>query len=173
MKFTLTVVLTLISQFFFAQTVLDKFDGQEGVTLIKVNKKMFQMMGSVKVAANDKETQQYLNLIRKLDNMKVFTTANKTISDNMKQTADEYAKTVGLTEMMQANDAGKNVKIWVKSGATENQIKELLVYSENGSRANETVLMTLIGDFELSEMAVLIDKMKIRIDLKKAAEAKN
>jgi hypothetical protein len=44
---------------FFAQAVFDKFDGQDDVTSIIVNKKMFELMSKVKVDASDKETQQY------------------------------------------------------------------------------------------------------------------
>jgi hypothetical protein len=56
----------------FAQAVFDKFDGQDDVTSIIVNKKMFELMSKVKVDASDKETQQYMNLIKKLDNLKVL-----------------------------------------------------------------------------------------------------
>jgi hypothetical protein len=135
---------------------------------------MFQMMGSVKVDAKDKETQQYLNLMRKLDNLKVFTTSSSKISADMKSNADKYMKTAGLEELMRVNDSGKNVRIWVKSGSTDSQVKELLMFIEDGSKGNETVLMSLTGDFELNEISVLTDKMKIPggDDLKKATKGK-
>ena len=87
-------------------------------------------MGSVKVDANDKETQQYLSLMKKLDNLKVFTTSSPKLSADMKLTADKYMKTAGLEELMRVNDSGKNVKIWVKSGSTDTQVKELLKYNQ-------------------------------------------
>jgi hypothetical protein len=37
----------------------------------------------------------------------------------------KYIKTAGLEELMRVNDSGKNIKILVKSGATDSQIKEL------------------------------------------------
>jgi hypothetical protein len=173
-KFILTVVMVLASNAFFAQSGFEKYDGQDGVTSIIVNKKMFQMMGSVKVDANDKETQQYLSLMKKLDNLKVFTTTNTKIAADMKLSADKYMKTAGLEELMRVNDSGKNVKIWVKSGSTDTQVKELLMFIEDASRADETVLMSLTGDFALSEIAILTDKMKIPggEDLKKATKGK-
>lgn len=173
-KFILTVVMVLVSNAFFAQSGFDKYDGQDGVTSIIVNKKMFQMMGSVKVDANDKETQQYLSLMKKLDNLKVFTTTNTKIAADMKLSAGKYMKTAGLEELMRVNDSGKNVKIWVKSGSTDTQVKELLMFIEDASRADETVLMSLTGDFSLSEISILTDKMKIPggDDLKKATKGK-
>lgn len=168
------MVVALVSNAFFAQTAFDKYDGQDGVTSIVVNKKMFQMMSSVKVDANDKETQQYLSLMKKLDNLKVFTTTSSKLSSDMKLTADKYMKTAGLEELMRVNDSGKNVKIWVKSGTNGSQVKELLMFIEDGSKADETVLMSLTGDFDLNEISILTDKMKIPggDDLKKATKGK-
>ncbi len=83
-------------------------------------------------------------------------------------------KTAGLEELMRVNESGKNVRIWVKSGSTDTRVKELLMFIENASKQDETVLMSLTGDFELSEVAVLTDKMKIPggDDLKKATKGK-
>jgi hypothetical protein len=173
-KFIITVVVALVSNAFFAQSAFDKYDGQDDVTSIIVNKKMFQMMGSVKVDANDKETQQYLDLMKKLDNLKVFTTTSTRVSADMKLTADKHIKTAGLEELMRVNDGGKNVRIMVKSGATDSQVKELLMFIEGANKENETVLMSLTGNFDLSEISVLTDKMKIPggDDLKKATKGK-
>ena len=168
------MVVALVSNAFFAQTAFDKYDGLDGVTSIVVNKKMFQMMASVKVDAKDKETQQYLSLMKKLDNLKVFTTTSTKLSAEMKSTADKYVKTAGLEELMRVNDSGKNVRILVKSGSTDTQVKELLMFIEDPSKQNETVLMSLTGSFDLSEIAILTDKMKIPggDDLKKATKGK-
>lgn len=173
-KFIITIVFAFVSNAFFAQTAFDKYDGLDGVTSIVVNKKMFQMMSSVKVDANDKETQQYLSLMKKLDNLKVFTTTSTKLSADMKSTADKYVKTAGLEELMRVNDSGKNVRILVKSGSTGGQVKELLMFIENGGKENETVLMSLTGDFDLNEISILTDKMKIPggDDLKKATKGK-
>ena len=87
-KLILTAVLILVSSPFFAQSAFDKFDGQDDVTSIVVNKKMFELMSKVKVDASDKETQQYLSLIKKLDNLKVFTTKSTRVEGEMKVAAE-------------------------------------------------------------------------------------
>jgi len=172
-KFILTLVVVLVSSPFFAQAAFDKFDGQDGVTSIIVNKKMFDLMSKVKVDTSDKETQQYLNLIKKLDNLKVFTTKSTRVENEMKASADKYIKSAGLEELMRVNDSGKNIKILVKSGAKDSQIRELLMFIE-GAKNDDTVLMSLTGDFDLSEISILTDKMRIPggDDLKKATKGK-
>ncbi len=173
-KIIATFVFILVSNAFFAQSAFNKYDGQDDVTSIIVNKKMFQMMGSVKVDANDKETQQYLSLMKKLEHLMVFTTTSTRVSTEMKASTDNYIKTAGLEELMRTNDRGKNVRILVKSGTAEGQVKELLMFIEGSNKDNETVLMTLTGSFDLSEISLLTDKMKIPggSDLKKATVGK-
>ena len=173
-KIIITLVFSIVSYFVSAQTAFDKYDNQDGVTAVSVNKKMFQMMGNVKVDASDKETQQYLALIKKLDKLKVYTTASSSISADMKFTVNQYLKSAGLEELISSNENGNNLRIWVKSGGTENQIKELLMFSEAPNKDNQTVLMSLMGNFDIHELAVLTDKMKIPggEDLKNAAKGK-
>jgi len=131
-KLIITLVIVLVSSPFFAQGAFDKFDGQDDVTSIVVNKKMFELMSKVKVDATDKEAQQYMNLIKKLDNLKVFTTQSVRVEGEMKSVADKYIKTAGLEELMRVNDKGKNIKIMVKSGSSDSKIKELLMFMEGG-----------------------------------------
>ena len=172
-KLIITAVLILVSSPFFAQSAFDKFDGQDDVTSIVVNKKMFELMSKVKVDASDKETQQYLNLIKKLDNLKVFTTKSTRVENDMKLTADKYIKTAGLDELMRVNENGRNIKILVKSGTSDTQVKELLMFIE-GVKSEDTVLMSLTGNFDLNEISVLTDKMRIPggDDLKRATKSK-
>lgn len=160
-KIITTFVFSLASIICVAQSAFDKYDGQDGVSSIIVNKKMFQMMASVKVDANDKETQQYLNLVKKLDNLKVFTTTSSKISADMKVTAEAYKKTAGLEELMSTNDGSGNLKVWAKYVLTGNQIKELLMVGKEANTSNEMVLMSLTGDFSMDDISILTDKMKI------------
>jgi D-Tyr-tRNAtyr deacylase len=171
-KIIATFVFILFSNAFFAQSSFDKYDGQDDVTSIIVNKKMFQMMGSVKVDANDKETQQYLTLMKKLDNLKVFTTSNSKMKADLKATSEKYLISAGLEELMRVKDGTQHIRISVKSTGKDNQIKELLMLIEDSGASNETVLMSLTGNFNLNELSVLTDKMNLPggTALKKAAK---
>ena len=172
-NFIITLVLAFVSTTFYAQGAFDKFDGQDDVTSVIVNKKMFDLMSKVKVDASDKETQQYIKLIKKLDYLKVFTTKNPKIEADMKASAEKYVKTAGLEELMRINDGGRNVRISVKSGATDSQVRELLMYVD-GAKNDETVLLSLTGNFDINEISVLTDKMQLPggSDLKKASKSK-
>lgn len=155
-KLIITIVLALLPTLFFGQASFDKFDGLDNVTSVIVNKKMFQMMGKVK----NNETQQYLDLIKKLDNLKVFTTVSPKVGADMKATAEKYIKMANLEELMRINDKGQSIKIMVKTGSTETRVKELLMFIE-GVKGGQTVLMSLTGDFDLNDISMLTEKLNL------------
>jgi hypothetical protein len=168
-KLILSLVLVFSANTFFAQIVFDKFEDQDGITAVVVNKKMFSLLSKMEV--KDKESQQYVNLIKKLDNLRVFVTQSDKKSDEMRSISDKYVKSASLEELMKISEKGKSVKIYVKSGASDSQIKELMMFVE-GSGKEETVLMSLVGDFDLNELSILTDKMNLPggDDLKKASK---
>lgn len=168
-KIFFTLLVLVATNVALGQSVFDKFEDQEKIRTVIVNKKMFSLLSKMKV--EDKETQQYVNLIKKLENLKVFATQSDSKAEEMKATAEKYLKTAGMEELMRITDKGKSVKIYVKSGATDSQIKELLMFVD-GSGTEETVLMSLTGNFDLDELSVLTEKMKLPggEDLKKASK---
>lgn len=161
-KLIMTLVLALTPALFFGQSVFDKYDGQNGVTAVIISKKMFELMSNIKPDSKDKEAQQYLNLVKKLENLKVFVTSNAKVTADMKATSAKYLKSAALEELMRINDDGKNIRIYVKSGSTSSKVRELLMFIEGGnSKDDDTVLMSLTGNFDLSEISVLTDKMNL------------
>ncbi|NRT11146.1 DUF4252 domain-containing protein [Flavobacterium sp. 14A] len=172
-KYIVLFTVLLYSGSFFAQANFDKYNDQDDIKTVVVNKKMFDLMSKVKVDASDVETQKYMALIKKLDNLKVYTTTSNKRTQDMKATADKYVSSAGLEELMLVNQNGKNVKISVKSGAGTS-INELLMFIDGTDSSEETVLMSLTGNFNLNELSVLTDKIKIPggLDLKNVSKAK-
>jgi hypothetical protein len=117
--------------------------------------------------------QQYMNLLKKLDNLKVFTTSNTKLGADMKATVNGYLKSNPLEELMRVNGDGKNVKIYVKSGANENIVRELLMFIEGANMKDaSTIVLSLTGNFSLDEISMLTEKMNLPggDDLKKASK---
>jgi len=168
------IAFLMASTVSFAQnTAFDKYEDNQLIQSVIVNKTMFQMMSKVKADPKDKELQQYFNLLKKLDNLKVFTTSNAKLGADMKATVNSYLKSNPLEELMRVNGDGKNVKIYVKSGANENIVKELLMYIEGANMKDaNTVVLSLTGNFSLDEISMLTEKMSLpgADDLKKASK---
>lgn len=142
----------------FAQSVFDTFENRDDVDVIIVNKKMFSLL--TKMENKDAASQQYVELLKRLDDLKVFTTKNPKRAEEMKTVSVEYSQAALLKESATGTDNGKNVKLYTKSGTGDSQINELLMFVE-GSGREESVLMSIIGNFQLAELPLLADKMKL------------
>ena len=166
------IAFLMASTVSFAQGAFDKFEDKEGVASVIVNKKMFEMMSKVKVDAKDKEMQQYMNLLKKLDNLKVFTTSNTKLGADMKATVNGYLKSNPLEELMRANSDGKNVKIYIKSVGNSSLVKELLLFMEGDLNDTPTVILSITGEFDLDEISSLTERMNLpgKDELKKASK---
>ncbi len=166
------LLFVIMPSLIFAQTTFDKFEDKDEVKSVVVNKKMFELMSKVKVDVKDKEMQQYLNLLKKLDNLKVFTTSNAKISSEMKSSVTSYLKSSSLEELMRVNTDGKNVRIYVKNSTNSSIVKELLMFMEGDTKGNPTVILSLLGEFNLDEISMLTEKMSLPggDDLKKASK---
>ncbi len=168
-KLILTAIIALMPTVFLAQvSAFSKYEDRDDVTSVIVNKKMFEMIGKTKV----KEAPEYVDLIKKLDNLRVFTTQNAKTSADIKATANAHIKSVGLEELMRVNDKGQNIRIMVKTGATETKVKELLMFIEGAGKGSDTVLMSLTGEFDLNDISMLTEKMNLPggNELKKASK---
>lgn len=155
--FALMIMLPFYSS---AQAVFDKYDNQDNITAVIVNKKMFELMSKVKMES--KEDLAYLNLIKKLENLKVYKTASPKSGSDMRSTVDKYLSTANMDELMRVNENGKNSKIYVKSIDGSNNVSELLMFIEGtGAKGNETVLMSLTGDFNINEISLLTKRMNL------------
>ena len=159
-KLTILAMAMLCTTTFYSQSTFDAYDQHDDVNAIVVTKKMFELMGKVQIDGSDSVSQNYLNLTKKLTDLKVFTTQNAAREKEMKISAYNYIKSASLVELKKVNETGKTVTIYSNAGATANQVKELLMFIESSSN-EDSVLMDLKGNFSLSEISLLIDKMQI------------
>lgn len=171
-KIIVSIVFVMIASLGFSQSVFDKYEDSEVVKTIIVNKKMFELMGKIDVDAKGSE-KQFIELVKKLDNLKVFMTDNLKVAGDMKNTVNSYLKSNPLEELMRINDGGKKVTIYVKSGASANIVRELLMYIESPSdKENQAIVLSLTGNFNLDEISALTEKMSLPggNELKKASK---
>lgn len=159
MKFSsLFFLILLLSPLSLVQSQnLDYLEQNDNIQSYVVNKKMFEMMGKIKVDAKDVDTKKYVQLLQKLDQLQVFSTKNSKAGEEIKKASDQYLRTNALQELMRSNANGKHVKIFAKQGNNANEVKELLMHIEG----TENILLLLKGNFALEEIALLTDKMKI------------
>jgi hypothetical protein len=152
------MVLPLITN---AQSYFDSLEDHDDVTAIVVNKNMFKLMSKIDIDTDDPEAKEYLNIIKNIDDLKVFVSKKPGVTTKMKNMVDQYLKKANLEELMRVKDKDVNVKFYFKQGSNEDKVAELLMFvsgikdvNVNGGNV-ETVLLTLTGDIDLKQISKL------------------
>ena len=118
-------------------------------------------MSSIGAESDD----EYMNLIKNINSLRVFATENSAVAAQMKAEAEKYLDKSNLEELMRVKDDGSNVKIYIKEGSSEDYVKELfMVVSEtnmNKNESTETVIISLLGDIDLKQIAKLTETMNL------------
>ncbi len=154
-KLILVVIFVIAPMVTFAQSQFDKFENIDGVTSVIVNQKAFALMS--KIGAESDE--EYLDLIKNIETLKVFATEDASVAKQMQFEAQKYLKNAKLEELMRVKDGDDNVKIYVREGSDDNFVKELFMFVNDSSE--ETVIISLTGNIDLRQVSKLTDKMDI------------
>ena len=181
MKKVILVLFTAIMPALgFSQSIFDKYQDSENVGSVVINKGLLGIVASMSADDQDKETQEFIELAKSIDNIKVFVSEDASASADMALTMKKYVKTARLEEMMRVKDGDTNVRFYIKNGRNSNRVTELLMFvtgidekakGENGPHF-ETVLLTMTGDIDLSKIGALTNKMNLPKELKKAKRGK-
>ena len=158
-----------------AQSIFEKYEDQEHVTSVVVNQKMFKMLANIDIQTNDPDSDAFINQVKMLDNLTVFTTDNMDVSNAMKKDVKKYIISSKLEELMRIKDGDQTVNFFILEGKDDNHVKELLMFvnglgdftkneniSINGKqRVIETVLLSLTGDIDLRQVSKLTTQLNV------------
>lgn len=145
-KFIITTVLAALPLLGFSQTTaFDKFQNVEGIGSVCINNKFFEMAGETQ--AGNEKAQKYLDVVNKLDNLKIFTTSVKKHKKALRNAVTSYLKSSMLEQLISVNSDGSSVKVYVQEG--EAKLKEALLFVES---EEEVVVMTFTGTIDLKKL---------------------
>jgi hypothetical protein len=174
-KAVIICALALISSISFGQSMFDKYEDMKDVTSGVINQKMFSMIASMDIDLDDSEAQKFMEMVKKVESVKILSTSNMTISKSMRADAENHINMARLSELMRFKDGEQTVKFYVKEGKDENHVKELFMLINglgeitkdadieiNGEKHEfETVVVSISGDIDLREISKITSKMNV------------
>tara|TARA_B100000900_G_C20590332_1_gene721340 strand:- start:2326 stop:2850 length:525 start_codon:yes stop_codon:yes gene_type:complete len=161
MKKFFTILSLVSTSLVFTQSLFEKYEDMDNVSSVVVNQKMFGMLAEMKVKTNDPETDAFLDQIKMLNSLTVFTTTDTSVSDAISADVKTYVKASKLEELMRVKDGDQNIKFYVQSGRDEFHVSELLMLVRGRLSSDETVLLSLNGDIDLRTLAVLTEQLNV------------
>ncbi|MCK0157695.1 DUF4252 domain-containing protein [Cellulophaga sp. F20128] len=157
----------------FSQSLFDKFEDLDNVTSVVINKSMFNLLTKIDVEVDDKETQDFIDIAKSTNSLKVFITEDKAIGADMYSAVKSYLKSASLEELMRVKDKQANIKFYIKNGKDADHVSELLMFISGiqdvnfDSRKIETVLLSITGDIDLNKISSFTKKMNLPDELNK------
>ncbi len=149
-KFIIAALLAAMPFVTFAQAEFEKFQDQEGIDGVVVGENLLDVLGYIKLSGGAEKAQGYLEKVKEMESLRVFTTSERKHSKEMKKTVTSYLKKHPMEKLVSVNDDGTKVDIYMKSGNKSSEIRELLVFTQN-NKDNEVVLVSFIGNIDLED----------------------
>lgn len=177
-KLVIIAVIALIPLTGFSQSLFDKFEDMDNVSAVVVNKSMFKLLSKIDIDVDDKETQDFIDIAKSLENLKFFATEDKGIANSMHSAVKGYLKSSSLEELMRIKDKDANIKFYIKNGRDDDHVSELLMFVTGiddvnvNDRKIETVLVSLTGNIDLRKINSLTKRMNLPEELNKVNEKK-
>lgn len=161
-KLVLLLAIAILPFTNYAQnSIFDKFEDMDEVTTVVVTKEAFRMLAKFNIEGD--EGEDYVDMIKGLTSLKVFTTDNANIATDMGDVVSKYLKSTKLTELMRVKDKDANVKVYVRQGKDEDHVSELLMFVSDLGNVNvrgtnqEAVILSLTGDIDLNKISQLTE----------------
>ncbi|HET8854523.1 MAG TPA: DUF4252 domain-containing protein [Salinimicrobium sp.] len=139
-----------------------KYESMKGVDAVVITNKMFKLLTKIDLNADDPETQEYIDLIENLDEIRVFTTNQSSVRNQMAADVAEYLENSSLEELMRVKEDGKMVKFFYKPGKSEDYVSQLFMFME-GEEENEpiSVILNITGEINLTQVSKLASDFDI------------
>lgn len=180
-KISLFVAIALLPALGFSQSIFDKYEDMDNVGSVIVNKSMIDLVSALGALDEaDEEAQEFLEIAKGLQGIRVFITEDHKVSTDMMATVNTYLKSSKLEELMRVKDKDANVRFYIKHGSKKDHVTELLMFVSGmthsdvdfNGRQIETVLVSLTGDIDLNKVGTLTKKMDLPKELNKAEKGK-
>lgn len=158
-KITFLMLLMLLPFISNAQN-FDKYENMKEVDAVVITSKMFKLLTKIDLNADDPETQQYIDLIENLKEMRVFSSKSSSVRQQMATDVNSFLKNGSLEELMRVTDDGKTVKFYYKPGRNDDYVSQLFMFMD-GKEDNVSVILNITGDINLAQVSRLAKDFNI------------
>ncbi len=144
----------------FAQSLFDKYEDVDQVSSVIVTDEMFKLLKEIEPEST--EAKEEISMLSDLTGLKVFSTEDQKVAEQMLIDANRYISSKKMTELMRINDQDANVKFYIVKGNQPHMAKELIMLLKSKKpNQKKTVIMLITGQINLKKLSKLNKKVKI------------
>jgi hypothetical protein len=165
-KIIILVFLMALPLVTFGQNIFEKYADNEDVAYVSIKPRMFKMLATMGLDSDDPEAKEFLKMVNSITSFKTIATSNVKISADIQKWVGKRSN--DLEELMEVREGSTRMMFYVKSGSSDTQVKELLMFItgiQDKVKIEETeintVVVSLTGDIDLNQISKLTSKMDI------------
>jgi hypothetical protein len=164
-KIILLIALVVAPALSYGQSIFDTLEDMDGVSSVVVSKDAFEILskfsGSLGEVGDGNEVMEVFNMIKDLNELKVFSTDKSGVADKMETMVKNAVKSKKLVELMRIKEDDSRVLIYVKTGSNKDYVSEVLMFVKGiDKRTNgmsDAVVVSLTGTIDINKMSKLAD----------------
>ena len=170
-KIILPYFLFFFPNFFFGQTIFEKFKNNEEVTLINIPPQMFQILGKMSIKSGEDKTDNLFEMIQSIKTFKALLSSSSSVILEMKKWVNNEAKLKNLENILSLKEKVKSLLIYSTPSEKIDSLKSILMLSiEELNPINQSiiqvqqfnaVLLFIEGEIDLKKIGNLIYKMNL------------
>lgn len=157
------LVIVLFIQNSWAQDSFTKFDNSKQVSSYVVNKRMFDMMSNVQIDPSNTKEKAYFDVIKNLNNLRVYSTKDSGIKTQMKDAVNQYVSKQNLKLYSTKKSEQATITIYLNQDGNNKQFSDYLLFSESTLPNKEHIIFVIEGKLNSSDISTLIQKMDLPI----------
>lgn len=147
-----------------------KYENMKEVDAMVITSKMFKLLTKIDLNAEDPKTQDYIDLIENLKEIKVFSSKDAAIRKQMAADVSSFLKNGSMQELMRVTEDGKTVKFYYKPGKTDDFVSQLFMFMDGSREKNPvSVILNITGEINLAQ----VSKLARDFDIPGAKELEN
>ena len=105
MKKNILIITTFITSCWVSgQNIFERYADNDKVTLVSISPKMFKILGQMSLSLDDPEAQEYMEMVKSINNFKVLVSSSEDISDDMLKWVNDQVSKENLDELMNIKD---------------------------------------------------------------------
>ena len=151
-----------------AQSIFDTYKANDQVTYVSISPQMFSMLAKININVEDKEAQEFIELVSQIKTFKLLRTEDPSISTAISDWTQTYVSDNKLSELMQVREDETTVYFYALRSDQDNIVDELvmLVQEEDEVRDRlkvepQTVVLLVQGSIDLYQIASLTQKLDL------------
>ena len=163
-KIILFITVTLLPLLSSAQSFFDQLEDMNNVDMVVITKDAFEILSKFEnVQIENNQGMQIFNIIRDLNEFKMFSTDDATVANTMDAMSKKAIKKQNLTELMRVKDDDSRIKIYVKATKNKDFVSEVLMFirdiDKNSMKNKEAVIVSLTGNIDINKISELTDTL--------------